>query len=122
MPCLNTKKEWLEYARINGDLLTQFIKDWHPASKTKVNKTNMRITAAGAEAACETIRESIAAKEAGNIAPEERFALALVSGDTSKITSLLNSAWFGVPESTACWQIAGFKEAVELIEQVPEED
>ena len=34
--------------------------------------------------------------------------------------SLLNSAWFGVPESTQCWKLEGFKEAIDLLEDPPD--
>jgi len=42
--------------------------------------------------------------------------------DISKAMKLLNDAWFGVPESTDCWQIYGFKEAVDLLDDPPEEE
>lgn len=32
----------------------------------------------------------------------------------------MSETWFGVPESTLCWQIQGFKEACDLLDDPPE--
>ena len=46
---------------------------------------------------------------------------AVASGDIGQIMSLLNSAWFGVPEATECWNIPGFKIAVDLLDDPPDQ-
>jgi hypothetical protein len=102
--------EWLSYAE----------RHYHPSSKGYGRQWGMKITAPLAEAACQTIRGSIQRKEQAD--PVERFAQALEDKDVAKINSLLNSAWFGVPESTDSWGIEGFREAVELLEDLPEEE
>lgn len=121
MSCLNTKKEWLEYARENAPVLTVLLENWHPINLANPLKPTERfygsITAHDAESACALVRENIAAEETGD--PTQRFQRALLNDDVDEIYSLLNSAWFGVPESQACWEITGFKEAVELLEQPP---
>ena len=53
--------------------------------------------------------------------PCREFDIALAAGDIQKVTNLLNDAWFGVPESTRCWQIEGFTEAVGLLEDPPDD-
>lgn len=127
-----TSQEWLDKAKQDETLLTQFVAEWHPRG-TRVRKDYsdldsldsfdaMPITASGAEQACKAVRDSIRAKEGQQLAPEYLFKLALDKGDISELNSLLNSAWFGVPESTSCWQIPGFSEAVSLLEDPPEDE
>ncbi len=115
-----TKQEWLEKVNINKDKLISLLGNYYPSAGCQGHRHNLDITAPGAEAACEQIRKNIAIKESED--PIKRFTVALAIGDIGEINSLLNSAWFGVPESTSCWQINGFKEAVDLMEDIPEEE
>lgn len=121
---LNTKEEWLQYARDKAPALTILLENYHPTNLANPLKNTPRffgeITAHEAEAACAVVRENIAAEDTGD--PVYRFQQALISDDADEICSLLNSAWFGVPESTGCWGVTGFKEAVTLIEQPPYPD
>lgn len=114
-----TEPEWIDKVKSNKELLTNFIKDWHP---TNINrKPSMRITAPNVEAAIHSVRASIRNQlESAN--PIAKFELALAQSDIQGINNILNETWFGVPESTDCWQIPGFREAVELIEDVPYEE
>lgn len=119
--------EWIEYAKENETVLTKLIKDWHPACATlgqrhmqRINR-RMPITAQNAQSACDKVCEVIREEHTG-AHPVEQFKDALEKKDISKIYTLLNSAWFGVPESTTCWDIRGFAEAVKLLEEVPESD
>jgi hypothetical protein len=82
----------------------------------------MKITAAQAEMACAAVRQSIATEQVGKPTPASRFDDALATDDISQLNSLLDDAWFGVPESTDCWGIEGFSEAVELLDSLPDED
>ena len=123
-----TKQEWLAKAAEHKQKLLSLVETYHPAARAARREESRQklshalpITAPGAEVACENIRQVIAARERNQAAPGERFSQALKAGNWQEIDSLLNSAWFGVPESTACWQIEGFKEAVDLIEDPPDD-
>ena len=118
-----TSQEWLAKAQQHKDVLLSLIESYHPASHAITGRRQrMPITAPTAESACVVVRGRIA-KEEGDLAyPRDRFLAALEAGDWIEINSLLNSAWFGVPESTACWQVEGFKEAVDLMEDPPEQE
>jgi hypothetical protein len=119
-----TKQEWLEKATEHKDKLVDLIDNYHPASHAiHVKKSHdLPITAPSAESASRIVREKINKEESGLAYPRDRFQSALAAGDWLTIYSLLNGAWFGVPESTACWQVRGFKEAVDLMEDLPEEE
>lgn len=79
------------------------------------------ITAAGAEFACAQIRKKLTQEQAGELDPVVRFDAALTAGDFAVLNKLLSDAWFGVPESTSCWQIRGFAAAVDLMDDPPED-
>lgn len=108
---------WFRYADTHKALLREFIRVWHPESNAV--KPKLRITAPNAEIACAHIRSMLKKEGLNSVKPEVRFDQALVKRDVVAINGLLNSAWFGVPESTSAWQIEGFKEAVHLMEDVP---
>lgn len=115
-----TKQEWLDTAKTNQEILKEFILDWHPTNKIRP-KPEMTITAPRTEEASEIVRALIR-NNAGLIEPIVRFDLALFQSDIIGIHNVLSEAWFGVPESTSCWDIPGFSEAVALLEDLPEED
>lgn len=116
--------EWLEQVAANKDKLISLLRNWHPTRK--IDNAGLPITATRAQAGCDNISASIKAAFKGD--PVEAFETALAKGDTRQIIKLLDHAWFGVPESTACWQIEGFSEAVRLLEEAedfeegPDED
>lgn len=110
------KQEWLAKVKENRVVLKSLIEWYHPRSDA-YSPAHLPITAKAAEAACQNARSAIAVKE-GRPHPLVAFDNALNTGDTSTIYSLLNETWFGVPESTSCWSIPGFSEAVDLIETV----
>ncbi len=78
--------------------------------------------------ACAAVREEIRAAAgdsfeiAAGSSPLARFDDALACGDWETLWTLLNETWIGVPESTSCWSIRGFAEAVALLEDPPEDD
>jgi len=117
MPEIMTRSRWLERVSEHKEALRQLIADYHPSSNKKAPP--MVITAPSAEAACETIRTEIRAKESGD--PVEWWDKAVVDGDVSTLNNLLNGAWFGVPESTECWDIPGFAVACALMDDLPPE-
>lgn len=113
----DTKEQWLQRVRDNKDELTGFIAQYHPASH-KFQPQDMPITAHASEGACQLVRQYIAA-DPSEAAPIQRFTAAVEAGDVNAIYSLLDSAWFGVPESTSCWSIPGFSLAVDLMDDPP---
>jgi hypothetical protein len=123
-----TEHEWLEQTRRDAFNLTYLIDSYHPASYNSAAPAGrdprkpgpgLPITAPNAESASNAIRQKIR-DEADGKKPAIKFKAALESGDTGTLMSLLNQAWFGVPESTSCWGIRGFSEAVRLLEDPPE--
>lgn len=117
-----TEKEWIQQVKMNKDKLRILILTYHPNRNpltARYATVNTPITAQGAELACASIRRTIQNK--GDLAPEVRFDLALMQDDVEGIEIILNEVWFGVPESTSCWDIPGFKEAVNLLENLPGE-
>lgn len=116
-----TKNEWIHYAKTHKDKLVTFLNDWHPSSNGQIKYHEMKITAMNAERACEVVRQEVRKKQQESN-PVEQFEFALKCNDIETINRLLNSAWFGVPESTGCWNQIGFREAVELMDDLPEGD
>ena len=108
---------WMQKVLEHQENLRDLIANYHPAMNQP--KKNLPITAPNAERACEVVRDSIRTKEPHN--PLERWDKAIQEKNIPEIDSLLNGAWFGVPESTSCWGIPGFKEAVDLMDDPPYE-
>jgi len=114
-------EQWLGQAEANAELLKDLLRAYHPINRQAGRWPDEDfITAAHAEAACTQIRREIQATFTGD--PVTQFDEALAARDVQKVCRLLNEAWFGVPESTTCWRIPGFREAVDLIEDPPEID
>ncbi len=117
-----TKEEWLSKAKDSKEDLSSLILNYHPASKERTRKSNLPITAPAPESACENVRESVRAEYREIlVTPTQEFDAAIESDDIDAINSLLSAAWFGVPESTSCWNIPGFAIAVDLMDDLPEE-
>ena len=113
-----TNSRWLQIVADNAEQLRQLVGSYHPSARWP--KAEMLITAPNAEIACENIRLEIAKKEPAN--PLERWDKAIASNNIDEINSLLSAAWFGVPESTECWQIPGFGIACDLMDDLPEQE
>lgn len=109
--------EWIEKVKQNESKLRDFIGRYHPGSSRYGLQPALPITAPGPEAACENVRKQIQQEQA---LPTVAFDDALKSENFSGVYYLLQSAWFGVLESTSCWSIEGFKEAVDLLDDPPE--
>lgn len=121
--------EYITKCKEHADKLRSLLGNYHPRSaqyaKTYSAPAPLPITAPGAEAACRVVRAKIRKEEPNKPHPIALFNIALEVGNLEaalEINSLLNSAWFGVPESTSCWSIPGFREAVALMEDPPEHD
>lgn len=110
-----TKAEWIAKVEANKHKLITLIAAYHPVSLAPL--IGMKITAPNAEAACEVVRDNIRKNFEGN--PATEFQDALREKNISRLMNLMSDAWFGVPESTDCWKIPGFKEAVDLMDDPP---
>lgn len=119
-------KEWLARVEAAAPMLRIFVSDWHPASPRR-SQEQLEITAQGAEATRRVLERQIR-HESSQIGhepahdPLARFNAALAGGDTSTLMSILNQCWLGVPESTECWGLTGFREAVDLLDDPPEDE
>jgi hypothetical protein len=137
MSTVMTRSLWLQRVSGHSGVLRQFVGDWHPSARqpaalrqesvlftdggaVAVDAPAMPITAPNAEMACRDIRTAIRKEEPEN--PLVRWDKAIANGDVGEIMSLLDGAWFGVPESTECWNVTGFIEAVNLLDDPPEEE
>jgi len=114
-----TKENWLAIAATHADKLKAFLMQYYPGRN--YSPDSLPVTAGAAEAVCEKVRAEVMNMERGEpLSPADRFDIALQTGDWMTIQQLLDRAWFGVPESTACWGIEGFKEAVDLLDDLPD--
>lgn len=115
-----TRSRWLQQVSDHAGELRQLVGDYHPSTKRERPFPVGPITAPGAEQACVEVREKIRNEESSD--PVVRFDRALALGDIGELNTLLNGAWFGVPESTGCWSIPGFSIACDLMDDLPEEE
>ena len=113
---LNSKTEWLTYFKANETKLLKFVEEWHPTAGKVVDRAAFPITAPDAEDACQLVVRGIKQRELLEASVTTRFHKFLAEENVAKLYNLLNSAWFAVPESTSCWSIEGFSEAVTLLE------
>jgi hypothetical protein len=117
------REQWLNKVVENKDALRSIIARYHPinlAPRSEQDVMDHFITAPQAERACEIVREQIRKESLDN--PEIQFDIALAKQDTDTISSLLSSAWFGIPESTSCWQIEGFGLMCDLLDDPIEQE
>ncbi len=112
----NDLAQALAYVRSNEKVLTEFVAGYHPTRSSTRPKLSVPITAPSAEIARKMVERSIRRTEQSSESPESRFKQAVKDGNYGAIVDIIQAAWFGVPESTGCWQIPGFKEAVTILE------
>src|SRR5678816_773297 len=117
-----TITEWMNIVRENKEDLLDLIKNYHPVNRQLGRRKNEDwITAPNAELACTVIRKAIRDSYQG-MPPDMMFEQAMGDNDWATINLILNDAWFGVPESRSAWNIRGFRTAVHLIEEPPDEE
>ena len=117
---INTPLDWLCYAKDNEAVLVKFVEKWTPMGTGRTAYAGP-ITAPGAEFCRQHIAAAIAKEQTGKL-PGAALSDAIKQERIDLITTILNRAWFGVPETTSCWNIPGFSEAVCLLENLPEDD
>lgn len=114
-----THAEWFAYAQLNKEKLNSVISIYHPINHYKDRRDkSLPITAMNAQAACDDVSESIRKNSEGD--PVKDFNEAISKMDLNMANKILAQTWFGVPESTSCWGIEGFKELVILSEELPQ--
>jgi len=116
-----TKAEWLAKVEEKQELLKSLIANYHPRLPHKP-RHELEITAPNAEMARQTVVKEMLLSGECQGDPVKRFEVALATEDIGELMSILNRTWFGVPESTSCWNISGFSEAVDLMDDPPEQE
>lgn len=115
-----TEQEWWGMATANESDLVDLIREFHPVNRQPGRRPQDWITAPTAEAACVQVRKDIRKNFEGD--PVAQFHTAIEARNMAAVTSILNGAWFGVPESRECWRIPGFKVLVNLLDDPPDAD
>ena len=115
-----TTTDWLARAERDKLKIFSLVAAYHPKSKG-YDPAAMPITAGGAEAACEAVRR-LMRTESPDFDPVVALGHALEDANVAAVMTILNGAWFGVPESTSCWRVDGFAEAVALLEDPPDDE
>lgn len=113
------KQEWWELFDKNADKLRDLVGHYHPA-RAGLRRAEAKITAPGAEAACNVVRDAIA-KEA-TMTGVQAFEAALEKRDSKLMSRVLNDTWFGMPESTSVRYEPGFDALCDLCEGVDEDE
>ncbi len=119
--------EWFAYATEHRQELIALLADFHPTNRLPGTRHSNAsndyhgdyITAPNAEAACVQVRRRIRDEQATEKPATIRLSEAIDNKEYHKVVSLLNDAWFGVPESRGSWGIIGFEQAVILLENPP---
>lgn len=114
-----TKKEWFTEADGSKDKVKSLIDKYHPVNRLP-GGTDLPITAHNAENAC--VQARVAVRKNFEGVPSVEYQNALDAMDYKKASNILNDTWFGVPESTLCWNLIGFREMVALLDDPPEDD
>lgn len=98
-----TAAEWWELLNKNLEDVRMLVHNYHPAMHA--HRKPMKITAPNAEEACEKIRKQLAKRGSS---PVDDFNMALEAKDGPAMVSLLNGAWFGMPEAFEVRSEPGF--------------
>lgn len=94
---------WWKSLDDNLDDIRSIVLRFYPIGRK--SSPEVKISAAAAEAACEIAREQIAAK---GLDPAVEFEQSYAGKDGPRMASLLNAAWFGMPESMSSREVPGF--------------
>jgi len=113
-----TETEWFAQAERDMDQIADVVRAYHPVNRQVATRPGDQVTAHGAERACQEARDHVRRNFEGD--PVAQFKEAIQERNFPFAFSILNGTWFGVPESTSCWQIPGYRELVDLLEDPPE--
>ena len=115
-----TSEAFLSKCAEHQGRLETYLQQWHPRSREFVFTEEHHASAPGAQFACNRACAKIQKTPAG-LPPVAAFKEALEKRDVKVAYSLLNDAWFGLPETTEWRQFEGAREAVGLIEDPPDD-
>ena len=111
--------KWIETVEDNWDDLKDIVLSYHPrANGSSTSLPLLTITAIGAEAACEKVRELI--RSEGELVDGDLLERLRLEGNWEELSGLLSSTWFGVPESSSCWGVPGFGTLCDLLDDPPD--
>lgn len=79
------------------------------------------ITAPNAELARRSIMHQMI-KESDGISDIDKLNKAITEKNLSNAYNVMSETWFSIPESTNCWNLRGFRELVNLLEDMPDSD
>ncbi len=113
---MNTTQWWDLFNKNKNDMVN-LILAYHPAA---YQEHHMKISAPAAEYMCELIRNNIRKEKAEPIAIQVDKAIAFQ--DIDKLISLMNQAWFGMPESYEVRREPGFHVFCDLCEGIYDEE
>ena len=108
---------WLAQVKEHQEKLRALVERYHPGCVQPRDKS-LTITAPNAESTSEMFRVRI--KRSTKSDPITDWDNAIANSNYDKIFNLISSTWLGVPESTDCWSLRGFSEAVDLLEDPPD--
>lgn len=116
-----TTVETFEKIETNLEILCDFVLNYHPSYDGVSSHKQIfeKITAPAAQNMCNIVVEHI--KKNNTEDPYCRFLSAVKTKDYSEVYTVLNQCWFNVPESTSCWAIEGFSEAVAILGDPPDD-
>lgn len=108
-----TKDEWIDAVLERKADYAEIVSNYHPGAGDRVRTGH--ITAVAAEEACAAISNKIRSENPG-LDPASAFQDALSSRNAEQIYSLMNSAWFGIPEDRELVRrIQGFDAMCDLL-------
>lgn len=106
-------EEYLELLLNNFSQINYLVSQYHPYYQ---NKHFHKITANGAEHACEIVREEIRKEN-----KEPNLFESLKNKDCLEINRICNAVWFGMPESMESRYEPGFNVLCDLCSEFPED-
>ena len=99
---IETPEDWWNELHENLEDLTSLVSSYHPGP-TYSPSSSLEITAPAAEL---VRQECLVGLEESDLVGN--FTKAVESKDHKALLRILNSTWFGVPESTGAWSLRGF--------------
>lgn len=109
---MNNKLEWWRFAKENEEKLTSLIFQFHPSEK---KGHDLKITAKMPEKARLTVVDELQKQYEKTLVLQDYVKFCFETLDDA-LFHILEDTWFGVPESTECWQLEGFIELCQLLE------
>lgn len=114
--------EFIIKATQHSDKLCDLIRNWHPRSSDFVLHAAEDSTAPGPQEACNILCRSIQKEApAGALPPVEAFRAALEAKDAVQAYTILAETWIGVPEVTSFREFTGAQEALDLLDDPPDD-